>query len=792
MGILSTVARRIILEAEEKGSLEAPARPTSSSPKRRFTYNGFKYVLYPQEQVVYVVAGPMYKSRQKPLEIRSESKHYRPIMGDYKRYQARQREGLYPDLALGSTDASTGGAVTRLMFGLQNTQWFDSASLGSKKRLSRRVAKAQGEEFDEELEIAVKEFQAFAGLPTDGKIGRDTRDALYVLGNGDETAPKALQKQAAPNAAGTIVTKPEEVLPALRAAGWVTEETLKANPSQQLIVVDGVKQELTLRSLADDRVIMRATCSTGKVGFSNVSGGDHGGTATGLMEIVDKKGDGEPMYTVFVRKEPVIDQSGNKLILGKNEGKSAQVLTRVLVLGGLQDENSNVFDRSIYIHGTNRESELGKPASGGCVRLSNDNVVKLFNLTSVNDLVYVIGTPQSTTPPLTPPGGPRRDALASVPPGVTSGPLTAMQEGKRRRRPLNEASWGEPVLNSIAYITGGILRDSPKGKVPSSLASIPWSTVAISPDGGSGSYLLLQTTSKSNGTTLLAAYTSVKDEVNATGEAQAAAFRRTFPLESSQIYFGSGRFDRQKAYEGLVAGIRREGPRKYAIVQASRTEATGMSTGGVELTAYQKYVAGPAGDVVDAVLDLTGIGADVATAFPPAAPIAQAASFAISAGQIASKLAKGQWIGLLCDIIGLVPAVGKTFETAGKTAAKWIQAVPNAVPLTVLKSLDDVTSAILASFFKSGASSAAALIARAGEIKQLVKDMSTRDLSSIAKVGLSVLNKYGVSGVIVMILLAIGKTTSEASSAISGVSQALTDLRSKMSGPLRSAKTASA
>ena len=35
--------------------------------------------------------------------------------------------------------------------------------------------------------------------------------------------------------------------------------------------------------------------------------------------------------------------------------------------------------RYIYIHGTNQEHLLGKPVSHGCIRMSNDDVVELFD-----------------------------------------------------------------------------------------------------------------------------------------------------------------------------------------------------------------------------------------------------------------------------------------------------------------------------------------------------------------------------------------------------------------------------
>jgi hypothetical protein len=35
-------------------------------------------------------------------------------------------------------------------------------------------------------------------------------------------------------------------------------------------------------------------------------------------------------------------------------------------------------ERYIYLHGTNHEAELGRPASHGCIRLANAAILELF------------------------------------------------------------------------------------------------------------------------------------------------------------------------------------------------------------------------------------------------------------------------------------------------------------------------------------------------------------------------------------------------------------------------------
>jgi lipoprotein-anchoring transpeptidase ErfK/SrfK len=49
----------------------------------------------------------------------------------------------------------------------------------------------------------------------------------------------------------------------------------------------------------------------------------------------------------------------------------------------------DTFNRAIYFHGTNKEGNLGKRASHGCIRMKNDEVIELFSQVPVDTLVYI-------------------------------------------------------------------------------------------------------------------------------------------------------------------------------------------------------------------------------------------------------------------------------------------------------------------------------------------------------------------------------------------------------------------
>jgi len=71
------------------------------------------------------------------------------------------------------------------------------------------------------------------------------------------------------------------------------------------------------------------------------------------------------------------------------------VTSRILWLTGLEEGKNqgpgvDSKSRYIYIHGTAEEGLIGKPASDGCVRMYNADVITLFNKVDVNTEVLII------------------------------------------------------------------------------------------------------------------------------------------------------------------------------------------------------------------------------------------------------------------------------------------------------------------------------------------------------------------------------------------------------------------
>ncbi len=56
------------------------------------------------------------------------------------------------------------------------------------------------------------------------------------------------------------------------------------------------------------------------------------------------------------------------------------IASQILTLRGLDPANQNAENRQIYFHGTDEEFLIGQPASHGCIRMKNDDIIELFSL----------------------------------------------------------------------------------------------------------------------------------------------------------------------------------------------------------------------------------------------------------------------------------------------------------------------------------------------------------------------------------------------------------------------------
>ena len=136
-----------------------------------------------------------------------------------------------------------------------------------------------------------------------------------------------------------------------------------------------------LLTLTDDETPIRTyPVSTSRFGIGTEKGSLK--TPVGRFRVAEKIGGEMPAGTIFQSRVPLRPDDP----LPPTEDL---VMSRILWLDGLDQHNANTRERFIYIHGTKHEGKIGSPASCGCIRMRNADVVELFDLVDDNTPVTI-------------------------------------------------------------------------------------------------------------------------------------------------------------------------------------------------------------------------------------------------------------------------------------------------------------------------------------------------------------------------------------------------------------------
>ncbi len=155
------------------------------------------------------------------------------------------------------------------------------------------------------------------------------------------------------------------------------------------IYVAAKRQKLYL--IKDGLIADEFTISTASNGIGSALGSFK--TPSGLHRIAEKVGDDLPVNTIISKKISTgvlasIDTTGH------DTGKDV-ITTRVLHLEGMEDHINkggelDSYSRGIFIHGTQEEGRLGSPASMGCIRMANEEIIALFQKVEVDTFVIIL------------------------------------------------------------------------------------------------------------------------------------------------------------------------------------------------------------------------------------------------------------------------------------------------------------------------------------------------------------------------------------------------------------------
>lgn len=135
--------------------------------------------------------------------------------------------------------------------------------------------------------------------------------------------------------------------------------------------------------------------SGAKNGAGSLSGSNK--TPTGLHLIAEKHGATTPPGGILVSR--VFQGRIADILSEPLDVPEDHVTTRVLWLKGLepginlgkdaQGRNVDSYSRYIYIHGTPEEGLLGQPASHGCIRMKNREVIELYDMAPAGAYVLI-------------------------------------------------------------------------------------------------------------------------------------------------------------------------------------------------------------------------------------------------------------------------------------------------------------------------------------------------------------------------------------------------------------------
>lgn len=167
---------------------------------------------------------------------------------------------------------------------------------------------------------------------------------------------------------------------------------LGVKPTENILIVDTKQQ--TLAIMQNNNIKKTYTISTGTRGVGQRINSFR--TPQGLHRINEKIGNGVPRYGIFHRRQYI----GSAWKPQKRQAhKKDYISTRILRLEGLQpglnkgkDRLGRIIDsetRAVYIHGTTMEWKLGQPSTKGCVHMSADDVIKLYNEVPEGTLVWI-------------------------------------------------------------------------------------------------------------------------------------------------------------------------------------------------------------------------------------------------------------------------------------------------------------------------------------------------------------------------------------------------------------------
>jgi hypothetical protein len=178
------------------------------------------------------------------------------------------------------------------------------------------------------------------------------------------------------------IEKPKLDLPNETIANFLSEYLnlkYKSRSFKTYMYVSVKHQRLYL--IKNDSTIRKYSISTASNGVGSKANSYK--TPPGLHTIKRKIGATVPLGGILASR--VYTGKVAKILTDKTRANADYVTSRIMWLQGEEPginkgRNMDSYKRYIYIHGTVEEGYLGEPASHGCIRMKNTDVMELFDL----------------------------------------------------------------------------------------------------------------------------------------------------------------------------------------------------------------------------------------------------------------------------------------------------------------------------------------------------------------------------------------------------------------------------
>ena len=169
----------------------------------------------------------------------------------------------------------------------------------------------------------------------------------------------------------------------------VNDYMLSHTGFEEIIYVSINEQKLF--HIKSEKIIQSYNISSSKYGVGNKQGSNK--TPLGLHKVKEKYGEATPINGRMVGRVFYGDIAA--IYTDRTKSKTDDVTSRILWLEGMEEGKNkgkgiDSFKRYIYIHGTSEEGRLGTPASHGCIRMKNKEVIELYDKIKIGTLVLIL------------------------------------------------------------------------------------------------------------------------------------------------------------------------------------------------------------------------------------------------------------------------------------------------------------------------------------------------------------------------------------------------------------------